>query len=47
MRAVPLSAGDHVIQLHYRAPGLPLGVAVSLAAILGLIGLAWARKSQA
>lgn len=47
MRAVPLSAGDHVIQLHYRAPGLPLGVAVSLAAILGVIGLAWTRKSQA
>jgi hypothetical protein len=41
MRAVPLSAGDHVIQLDYRAPGLQPGAAVSLAAFLVLMGLAW------
>jgi hypothetical protein len=47
MRAVPLPAGDHVIELAYRAPGLRLGVAVSLAALLGLVGLAWAGRARA
>jgi hypothetical protein len=47
MRAVPLSTGDHVIHLDYRAPGLKLGLSVTLAALLGLAGLAWAGKSEA
>jgi hypothetical protein len=46
MRAVPLSAGDHVIQLDYHAPGLRLGLGVTLAALFGLLGLAWTGKSK-
>jgi hypothetical protein len=46
MRAVPLPAGDHVIHLDYHAPGLRLGLSVTLAALLGLAGLAWAGKSE-
>jgi len=47
MRAVPLSAGDHVLQLDYHAPGFRLGLSVTLVALFGLMGLAWAGKSQA
>lgn len=41
MRAVPLSAGDHVIELEYHAPGIIPGLAATLAALIALLGLTW------
>jgi hypothetical protein len=46
MRAVPLSAGDHVIRLDYHAPGIQFGLSVTLVALFGLLGLAWTGKSK-
>lgn len=39
MRALPLAAGRHRIELEYRTPGLAAGASVSLASLLGLLGL--------
>lgn len=38
-RGVPVGPGAHVIELHYAAPGLKLGLVISLVAWLGLAAL--------
>jgi hypothetical protein len=37
MRAVPLPAGSHRIELQYRTPGLPLAILLSVIGLLGLV----------
>ena len=46
-RAVPVPAGRSTVEMHYRTPGLRLGLAVSLVGLLAAVGLvlyAWRRR---
>jgi hypothetical protein len=47
LRAVPIPAGDHRVELRYRTPGLRLGAALSLGGLLLFLGLAIALKASA
>ena len=40
MRAVPLEPGDHLIVLEYHAPGVKLGIAISILALAVMLSLA-------
>jgi len=47
LRAVPLPAGEHVVELRYESPALVVGLAVSLSAYAMLVALlvaAWRRR---
>jgi len=39
VRAVPWPAGRHVLEMRYQAPGLRVGIAVSLAALTAIAAL--------
>jgi hypothetical protein len=46
-RGVPVPAGRHTVQFRYTPPGLPLGVAISLLALLALTGWwVWDRRDR-
>jgi hypothetical protein len=47
LRAVPVPAGDHTIELRYESRTLQLGIAISLAASLALAALAFFRVRPA
>lgn len=44
MRAVRVTAGDHTITLEYHAPGLRLGLAITLLTLAGLLALVLIRR---
>ena len=44
---VPLEAGRHRVRLRFRQPGLLSGAALSLAAGLAALGLAWSGRRRA
>lgn len=43
-RAVPVAAGEAVVELQYFPPGLPLGLVLSLAGLGGAVLLGWWRE---
>jgi hypothetical protein len=47
VRAVPIEAGAHVIEMRYETPGLRFGAWVSLAAWLALVVLLWRARRTA
>ena len=46
MRAVRLAPGEHEIALDYRAPGLALGLAITLLTLAALLGLVVVRRTR-
>lgn len=45
-RAVPITAGEHVIRWRYETPGLTLGLVLAGLALAGLVVLALATRRQ-
>jgi hypothetical protein len=46
MRAVPVPAGEHRVELRYRTPGLSLAIALSIVGLLALLTLALATAQR-